>query len=63
MPFFTAGMYSEGMLPPLILLMNSKPSPGAGSRLMKTTPNWPEPPVWRTNLPSIFSTVPRTVSR
>ena len=34
-PFLTAGMYSEGMFPPLILLMNSKPSPGAGSIAFK----------------------------
>ena len=34
MPFSTAGMNSEGTEPPLILLMKSKPSPGAGSRSM-----------------------------
>ena len=31
MPCSTAGMYSLGIAPPLILLTKSKPSPGAGS--------------------------------
>ena len=49
-------MNSPGMVPPLILLTNSKPSPGAGSRLMTTWPNWPRPPVWRTKRATTFST-------
>ena len=62
-PFLTAGMNSVGIQPPLILFTKSKPSPGGCSRLMTTTPNWPEPPVWRTNLPSTFSAVPLERSR
>ena len=34
MPFSTAGMNSDGIEPPLILLTKSKPSPGAGSMSM-----------------------------
>jgi len=56
-------MNSDGIVPPLILLTKSKPSPGAGSMLILTTPNCPEPPVWRTNLPSTFWAVPVIVSR
>ena len=57
-------MYSRGILPPTILSRNSYPSPGSeGSRLMTAWPNWPRPPVWRTNLPSIFWTGFETVSR
>ena len=35
----------------MILLTKSKPSPGAGSRLITTWPYWPRPPVWRTKRP------------
>ena len=63
MPCSTAGMNSEGIEPPLILLTKSKPSPGAGSRLITAWPYWPRPPVWRTKRPWIFSTGSRTVSR
>ena len=50
-------MYSLGILPPTIRSRNSYPSPGSdGSRLMTAWPYWPRPPVWRTNLPLIFST-------
>ena len=57
-------MYSRGILPPTILSRNSYPSPGSeGSRLMTAWPNWPRPPVWRTNLPTIFWTGFETVSR
>jgi hypothetical protein len=59
----TAGMNSDGIEPPLTALTKSKPSPGAGSMLMYTTPYWPEPPVWRMNLPSTFLASPRMVSR
>jgi hypothetical protein len=56
MPSSIGLMYSLGILPPTILSTNSYPAPGScGSRLMIASPYWPEPPVWRTNLPWIFS--------
>ena len=62
MPCSTAGMNSDGMLPPLTLFTKSKPSPGAGSRSITAWPYWPRPPVWRTKRPWIFCTDSRTVS-
>ena len=63
MPDSTEGMNSDGIVPPLIELMKSKPSPGAGSTLMTAWPYWPRPPVWRTKRPWTFLTGSRIVSR
>ena len=64
MPAFTAGMYSFGILPPTIWSANSYPAPGScGSRLISTSPYWPEPPVWRTNRPRTFIVGCEIVSR
>ena len=45
MPFSIDGMYSRGMLPPLIASMKLMPWPRSpGVTLTLTSPNWPEPP-------------------
>ncbi len=63
MPFSTAGTYSRGTEPPMILFSNTKPPPASfGSTSMYTSPYWPRPPVCRTNLPWA-SPLRRMVSR
>src|SRR3546814_7295555 len=45
MPFSTDGIYSRGMLPPLISSRKVMPAPRSpGATLTLTRPNWPEPP-------------------
>ena len=45
-------IYSLGTAPPTILLSNLIPLPGSnGSISIHTSPYWPCPPDWRTNLP------------
>jgi hypothetical protein len=44
-PFSIAGMYSFGMLPPLISSLKVMPEPRSpGVTLTFTRPNWPVPP-------------------
>ena len=60
MPCCIAGINSLGMQPPTVLFSNTKPEPGSPG-LNSTTqwPYWPCPPVWRTNLPSVFTVLVR----
>ncbi|OVE79509.1 hypothetical protein BVY00_00225 [bacterium G20] len=60
----TAGMYSDGTEPPLMLLMNSKPLPASfWDRRSQTWPYCPRPPLCRINLPSDSTASLRIVSR
>ena len=43
-PFSTAGIYSLGITPPVILLTNSNSLPGFGSSIILTCPYCPLPP-------------------
>mmetsp|Transcript_68925 Transcript_68925/g.162070 ORF Transcript_68925/g.162070 Transcript_68925/m.162070 type:complete len:257 (-) Transcript_68925:1321-2091(-) len=43
-PLITAGTYSLGTVPPTTSLVNSKPSPGLGSKVMQSFAYCPEPP-------------------
>ena len=60
-PFSTAGIYSLGITPPVILLTNSNSFPGFGSRIILTCPYCPLPPDCFAYLTS-WSVVPSIVS-
>ena len=56
-PYFTEGMYSRGIEPPLMPSTNSRSPSGVdtGSNFTQMTAYWPRPPDWRMKRASVSS--------